>query len=55
MNFLIDNALSPVIAEGLKKAGHDARHVRDYGMQSASDIEIFKLAAIEDRIISTMA
>lgn len=40
MRFLIDNALSPVVAELLEAAGHDAAHIRDYGLQAASDDEI---------------
>ena len=51
MKFLIDSALSPIIAEGLKQAGHDAVHVRDYRMQSASDMEVFKLASDQARIL----
>ena len=51
MRFLIDNALSPVIAERLKAAGHDAAHVRDYGMQEASDDEIFARAQQEQRVV----
>lgn len=35
----------------LRDAGHDARHVRDYELQSADDGEIFARAAQEDRIL----
>lgn len=51
MRFLVDNALSPRLAEHLATAGHDAVHVRDYGMQAASDDEIFERAAAEGRIV----
>ena len=40
-----------MIAEGLRLAGHDAVHVRDREMQSASDLEIFALASIENRVL----
>ena len=51
MKFLVDNALSPLIATMLREAGHDAAHVRDFGMQSDSDERIFERAANEHRIL----
>lgn len=51
MKFLIDNALSPVLAEQLKDAGHDAVHVREYDMQAADDEQIFDRAQQEQRVI----
>jgi predicted nuclease of predicted toxin-antitoxin system len=51
LKFLVDNSLSPLVAEGLRNAGHDAAHVRDYGLQKAEDEEIFELAAREDRAV----
>jgi predicted nuclease of predicted toxin-antitoxin system len=51
MKFLIDNALSPIIAQGLRDAGFEAIHVRDIGMHSASDSSIFKFALQNDQII----
>ena len=51
MKFFIDNALSPLIAERLRQAGHDAIHVREVGLASAPDPIIFDRAASEDRIL----
>ncbi len=51
MRFLIDNALSPLVAQGLCQANYDAVHVREIGLGSASDSVIFERAPKEDRII----
>ena len=51
MRFLVDNALSPVLATLLAQAGHDALHVRTIELQRAEDIVIFDKAAAEDRIL----
>ncbi|MCU0253779.1 MAG: DUF5615 family PIN-like protein [Acidobacteria bacterium] len=51
MKFLVDNALSPRLADGLRDAGHDAVHVRDLGLAGATDDELFRLAASEKRVL----
>jgi predicted nuclease of predicted toxin-antitoxin system len=51
MRFLIDNALSPVVAEGLRQADHDAVHVRDLGLAAAADETIFDHADRDQRVI----
>ena len=43
MKFLIDNNLSPLVADALKAAGHDAVHVRDLGMQAAPDETVLEI------------
>ena len=40
-----------MVSEGLNKAGHDAVHVRDYGLQDAMDEGILERSTDEDRVI----
>jgi predicted nuclease of predicted toxin-antitoxin system len=51
MRFLIDNNLSPLLAERLKAAGHDVVHVRDIGLQASTDSVVLERARAEDRVL----
>ncbi|MBX9844166.1 MAG: DUF5615 family PIN-like protein [Xanthobacteraceae bacterium] len=42
--------MSPDIADGLRQAGHDAVHVRDYGLQTAEDSTVLARARTEGRL-----
>jgi predicted nuclease of predicted toxin-antitoxin system len=51
VRFLIDNALSPEVAELLTAAGHDAVHVRSLSLHTATDEIIFQAAIDQERVL----
>lgn len=53
MRFLVDQPVSPILAEWLRSVGHDAYHVRDRGLSRAADELLFQVAISEERVIVT--
>lgn len=51
MKLLIDANLSPAVARRLVAAGHDALHVFDAALGTATDDEILDAAATDGRVI----
>lgn len=51
MRWLVDNALSPELADLLAAAGHDAVHVRAVNLHRAEDSAVLKAAADEKRVL----
>ncbi len=53
LRFLVDHAVSPVIAEALRAAGYDAVSLRDRRLTRAKDPVLVEMARHEDRVIVT--
>ena len=53
MHFLIDAQLPPALARWLSANGHEAQHVMDLDMMSATDQEIWTKAEQQNAIIIT--
>jgi predicted nuclease of predicted toxin-antitoxin system len=51
VKLLVDANLAPRLAKALDAAGHQATHVGDVGMLSASDETIFDFAAANNQVI----
>jgi predicted nuclease of predicted toxin-antitoxin system len=45
VKFLVDENLSPLVAAGLRDAGHQASHAADVGMRSVADTVLVAFAA----------
>jgi len=53
MRFLVDQPVSPLLAQWLREQGHDAYHAREQGLSRATDEQFFARAVQEDRVIVT--
>jgi predicted nuclease of predicted toxin-antitoxin system len=53
MRFLADMGVTMRIVDWLRAQGHDAKHLREEGLQRMPDSDIFLKAATESRILMT--
>lgn len=53
MRILADMGVDTRVVQWLQQHGHDAKHLRDEGLQRMPDGEIFAKAISEDRVIMT--
>jgi predicted nuclease of predicted toxin-antitoxin system len=53
VKLLLDANLSPEVGRRLNEAGHDAIHVADIGLLTATDPVILQAAAKEERVLLT--
>jgi predicted nuclease of predicted toxin-antitoxin system len=53
VKFLVDAQLPPSLADLLRRAGHEARHVDDLGLRTASDQAICDAASVGQYIVIT--
>jgi predicted nuclease of predicted toxin-antitoxin system len=53
MRFLADMGIANRVVEWLHAQGHDITHLREEGLQCASDKEVFQKAVAEKRILLT--
>jgi len=54
MRFLIDENISPLVAEALLQQGYDIQHVREIGLRGQPDPEIMAYARNERRCLITL-
>lgn len=53
MKFLVDAQLPPKLAEWLRKAGHDAKHVQDVDLRAADDAAVRAYANRNGMVVIT--
>jgi predicted nuclease of predicted toxin-antitoxin system len=53
MRFLADMGVAIWIVDWLRAQGHDAKHLRDEGLQRTADGDVFRRAANEKRVVLT--
>lgn len=51
MRLLLDQNLSPQLADGLVAEGHDVVHVRELGLSAASDTAVMDAASADGRVV----
>ena len=54
MEFLIDENISPLVAQELQALGYNVKHVREVGLKGCSDREVMEYARREKRALITL-